>query len=918
MRRLVWMGVLQLLSSHPQRTTEAWQPPIPSLTRHPGRHASSFATTTTTTCLSLKKTRGKRRRSFGNRHSGEHDVPDDGDQAARAMEEQWTALRQHDYDGGVTAQSFNMDLSNLAAADPRQAQDALEVMYDLHQQQQVVAMHNASSSPRSSATTTASTTNTRQRTILPDARCYATVVDGYVQAGQPAAAQAALDLLEERFPWDGNTTTSQAAAAVDPVAYSYMLVAQAWADDYRGDFLGTAADRAEALLQRMHDRGRWPPQVKIWSIVLEGWCKRTGIARTALHRADALLSQMEDSYRQRQQQQGTHPAPPSETSLTPSSRDLPSGGTTTTRSTRLVAPPPNIVTYTSYIGGLARSKDRELARKAEATLVRMREYGVTPDVVAYTSVLNCWSRAISRRERELAASRALRILDEMERTYSRGANPHAKPNHITYAAAIKAIGNSYDPAAPQLAEDVLRRMYQLSSKGSGGLTTLKPTTSTWNAVLNALSRAVGDSKVRYARRAEQLLAEMQQRAAGKEADVRPDVRTWAAVLRAWSMSGDPQAGENCQRILDNLEALYEKKETNIRPNYVCYTTCMGAWGNSKRKDALNCLEGILKKMETDYEETQEADIRPNTISYVTAIDAFVRNNEYNAADRAQATVDRMMRLYSKGLGHVRPTKIVFNTLIHAWSKSRQHGAALRAEKIFKLMEAQYQEGDDLVRPDEVSLCAVLNAWANQAENGGAKRAQQILDHMQSLSLERRGFHLSIMMPNIVIKAIARSGDEKAVRQAEAILQKLESDYIFDKSSLKPDVTTYSSVINSCAYYRHPQGRAEAMEVALRTYHKLCDLEDDGPNNITFGTLFKAISKLMPQSKAREDLVADLFDQCCEKGTVDRFVLSQVRNASPQLYRDLVEEPCGLGGPESDTSIPSVLRNMPAEWCLNYC
>merc|ERR1712125_252081 len=106
-----------------------------------------------------------------------------------------------------------------------------------------------------------------------------------------------------------------------------------------------------------------------------------------------------------------------------------------------------------------------------------------------------------------------------------------------------------------------------------------------------------------------------------------------------------------------------------------------------------------------------------------------------------------MQLYSMQLGHVRPTRIVFNTLIHAWSKSKGRGAAQKAEEIFKWMEAQYQAGDFLVRPDEVSLCAVLNAWANQAGSNGAKRAEQIFDHMQSLSLEKRGFHISIMMPN---------------------------------------------------------------------------------------------------------------------------------------------------------------------------
>ena len=41
------------------------------------------------------------------------------------------------------------------------------------------------------------------------------------------------------------------------------------------------------------------------------------------------------------------------------------------------------------------------------------------------------------------------------------------------------------------------------------------------------------------------------------------------------------------------------------------------------KDALDRMEAILRRMEEEYEETQEADVRPNTVSYVT-----VRSRNY--------------------------------------------------------------------------------------------------------------------------------------------------------------------------------------------------------------------------------------------------------------------------------------------------
>jgi pentatricopeptide repeat protein len=801
----------------------------------------------------------------------------------------------------LSTRNFNMDLHNLAVQDPEQAQDALEIMQTTHDSQP-----------------------DNPGTCRPDATCYNTVIDGWIQAGRPDRAQQVLDQMEVIADahavknasvngTDYNDTTTLALFA--PSDLSYIMVAQGWADDVKDDTTGKSAEHAVKVMRRMQHRGL-APSVKMWSIVMEGWCKRAGKVRGVMRRAESLLQEMEDAADavQVQQRDVVPAAADSKNDNDPTATNA----TTTTTKTRNTAadahPKPNVLTYTSYIGGLARSRESDLARKAEAVLERMDRFGVEPDMVAYTSVLNCWASAVSRRERELAASRACHILDLMERMYSKE-KYQVKPSLITYATAIKAIGNSLDRNAPKMAEDVIEHMYQLHETGK--IANLKPTTAIYNALINALGQSTGKNGLRQARRAEQILGEMTKRAEAGEKDVQPDVRTWATVLRAWARSGLPDAAENIQRIIDKLDSLYQKGESTFPPNYVCYTTSIGAWGRSRRKDALERVEDILTRMEKEYEETQESSVRPNHITYVTAMDAFVRRNERDAAQRAQAIVDRMMRLYGKGIGHVRPTTVVFNVLINAWSRSSEKDAAKKAEQIFKWMEVRHRLGDSFVKPDEVSLCAVLNAWANNPRNGGAERAQQILEHVESKTPKERGFEYSIICHNIVIKAIARSADPQAVEKAEQILLRLEEDHRSGKSNLHPDVTTYSSLINACAYYTgNAEGRANAFEVAMRTFRKLCDLKDEPPNNITFGTLLKAIAHLQPVSEERDELVLSLFDQCCTEGLVDSFVLSQVRIASPQLFRDLVDEPCGLGGPDDDDSIHSVLKNIPSEWSAN--
>jgi hypothetical protein len=155
-----------------------------------------------------------------------------------------------------------------------------------------------------------------------------------------------------------------------------------------------------------------------------------------------------------------------------------------------------------------------------------------------------------------------------------------------------------------------------------------------------------------------------------------------------------------------MQKWYDEGRISTKPNVICYTTVMNAWGrgNAPPKVAIAKVEGLLQRMENLYEETLDLDIRPSKITYVTALDVFSRKCKDTVGSRAQATIDRMMRLYSKGLGHDRPTRIIFNALINAWSKSTEPNAAENAEKIFRWMEAQYRTGDDFVKPDRVTLC----------------------------------------------------------------------------------------------------------------------------------------------------------------------------------------------------------------------
>ena len=751
------------------------------------------------------------------------------------------------WEESLSVASFNMDLENLAQEDPQKAADALEIMEHMYQQEPDNDYY-----------------------VKPTTACYTTIINHF----EAEQAQEWLDRLEDRYDATGDPD-------LKPNAVTYMLVCQKYANDYSRDFSGESAEKAEGILQRMRERLKDAPHfeyddIKVRSIVLEAWCKRAGKIRGAIHKAEQILTEIEQKYLE-QQKQAEH-----------QKENAPNDQGDVVTSRKGAAIRPNIVMYTNFIGALARSKEHNTAEKAEEILERMTTIsGIEPDMVTYTALCNCYSKSSSYKERSKAAKRAMEILQYMETQYSKEEKYYLKPSVISYGTAIKAISNSFDPYSADLAEKVLRRMYSLHE--SGTITNVKPQTSTFNAVISALAAHSRRNRQKYqtshnvglrakaasvglanARRAEKLIVEMTKKAREGEEDVTPNVRTWGAVLSAWAESGLPDAGKQCLRVLERMEQLRQKGESAIRPNYVCRTTAIAAIGHSavpgttdvaiaKNKAAADQVEALLIKMELDYEKTMDPDERPNTITYTCAIEAFCRLDEANAAERSQTMIGRMLRLYAKGLGHVRPSRIVFNSLINAWSRSPSKGAAKKAEEVFKWMEQQYRElNDNIVRPDEVSLCGVLNAWANNAQNGGARRAQQILDHMESMPPKERGFQHSTICHNIVVKAWARSKEPDAVQKAEIILLHLEEmAEAGGEDCLKPDVTTYSSVINCCAYYVGAfgiqdkpnedmdtssktaiRGREEAFKVAMRTFRKMYASKTAKPNNVAFGTIFK--------------------------------------------------------------------------------
>mmetsp|Transcript_17710 Transcript_17710/g.38758 ORF Transcript_17710/g.38758 Transcript_17710/m.38758 type:complete len:149 (+) Transcript_17710:1508-1954(+) len=143
-----------------------------------------------------------------------------------------------------------------------------------------------------------------------------------------------------------------------------------------------------------------------------------------------------------------------------------------------------------------------------------------------------------------------------------------------------------------------------------------------------------------------------------------------------------------------------------------------------------------------------------------------------------------------------------------------------------------------------------------------------------------------------------------------MLHRMAESYNQGNKRAKPNVQTFNSCLNACAYTTFRDEFIEAFVIAVSTFLLLEQYTK--PDHVTYATFLKAISKLIPRGEERRRQVVEIvFRRCCRDGLVSRFVMEQLKfAATPDQYQDLLQV---------DVNIPSksiTHRDIPREWRRN--
>jgi len=557
---------------------------------------------------------------------------------------------------------------------------------------------------------------------------------------------------------------------------------------------------------------------------------------------------------------------------------------------------------------------------------------VKPNCATYNIVLKAHSRICSESYPD-APQRSEDILQRMIDLYQAG-DPYMKPDVISYSTVLDCWSRAVDfiPDAPQRAEALLNRLIDLSSQDNqDGLKFSVPNNVCFNSVVKAYAMSNQPESIE---KAEALVEKMHQlHNQGINTSARPSAITYTTLLAAYGREGarrrfkDPEGyyiHQKIDQVIDRLNSLSIKFHTAL------YTAMMDSLIKSQANGFVARILSILTQMEQEY-RAGNADIAPNSRTYAAVMHAVAVSGVPDAAERADEILARMQQAYRSGNNQAKPTTWVYNTVIHAYAISRSVDSAKKAMVFLEKMKDMAKNGDESVRPDTVTYNsvitalssvgsreaaenaerllremeknhdpkrrptvntygAVLLAWANSNSIEGAERAEEILSQMfKDTSAE--SVRPNTICVNTVLHAWARSGHPQQAERAWKLFKEMENKGEKDRP-LRPDSVTINTMLHVCTHPKTLQldakDKRQTFFIALSLMKEL-DQKNVQANQFIYSTFFNVCLKVLDDDEnEREQIMRSFFKKCCDLGLVNGKILSLIQKGAPKTFSTICQ------------------------------
>uniref|UniRef100_A0A7S3V5L1 Pentacotripeptide-repeat region of PRORP domain-containing protein n=1 Tax=Chaetoceros debilis TaxID=122233 RepID=A0A7S3V5L1_9STRA len=481
---------------------------------------------------------------------------------------------------------------------------------------------------------------------------------------------------------------------------------------------------------------------------------------------------------------------------------------------------------------LGKKEDRgSYAQRAEKVLnimLRSEDESMIPNGVTYASVIEAWScqqpnlKMLAHADWEIKnhrnenikyscvtnASRWLPKLEslyevEVERDESIEGKDRRNMRRLllwAYSDTLEGWARCGMDKSARKAYDCMVKIEELSDEDVADVERIQTTPLDFDEERNEFSSEPSESASRYQDWIVQpnlkLFDEMDE-FLHPEYPIYPNSQSYTSTIMVLSRSRAANAPETAHNLLNKMLKLYDSGNWfKNRPNLVAFNSVISAYGKSPKFNGAEMAEKVLNLVEELYfSSPQYKYLKPDVVTFNAAVTAWSKSKEEAAVYRAEEIVERMeehYNSYGSNFLDVKPDMYTYNSLIFAWLRSDLgKTSAENAESILRLLIEKYDNGEKEYLPSQKAFCSVVNAWSKSFV------PSDTVDHNSWINN----------------KSLSEA---YSVKRAMGLLELMERMYSEGINSLKPDVITYTSVIDSIARSRMTEGS----EMAFELLHKM--------------------------------------------------------------------------------------------------
>jgi hypothetical protein len=392
-----------------------------------------------------------------------------------------------------------------------------------------------------------------------------------------------------------------------------------------------------------------------------------------------------------------------------------------------------------------------------------------------------------------------------------------KPNRTSFHIVLEAWSKSHDIDAPEQ----VRQLIQMMEKKYQ----IHPDTVTYNLYIEAIAHGKVGNTANFNDRIDRIndvLTEMERCPTATS-----NAQTVNSVLHAYSTTiGKYVTQLNYNNVDSSKKSIYEDEIAKL----------------------LKSVLQIFNDLKQKYEQTKNTYNQPDMSTYTAVMECFARHGTIQSTEQVEALLSEMKEIQriSNNKRSVKPSVYTYTTVIKAWSRTYHPNAPHRAEELLKECIAMNQSGD------------------NQRQNGYYN------NHHNKLT--------SVVFTS-VIQCWSRSQDPTKAVHVLQLLQQMRS-MAKDMPLVNPTLLTYNTAMDACTKTRGtPAQQTAALKIAFAIFKTMEITNNIVPNHVTYGTLLKAISALVPLGdETRNTLSKAVFDKATKAAQVDRNVIQQLQKS----------------------------------------